>query len=382
MFGRFGENKSSTSITYKKYEETPEDKYPTFSICFKGANVHSYNKSAIFESYGITSSHYQLLLEGKSTFTYRYNSTLRFDRKSSNVVKKASRLKFEGMMQRTFEMADILLEANFTRQDEAYNTYYSRNLEETPTFYISHEMPQIICFTRTSQNISKSPRAYDTLVLNHTAFDPDSLPKSLFEDTIIQIFIHYPGQLMRSLVKPSFSYPIFNYYGMTIGNHLHFKLYQSTVIRYRRDSNEPCNEEIEDYDAYMQEYITKETGCIHPFWKKNCKGLLKYGECQSPEQFKSFGRRLKSYNKKSCVKMVKSASWNWEGKNNWRDKAQMIFEYIDDEYQEIEYLISFGAESLISNLGGFIGIFLGCSLMRLPELLGRCKQFCIFHICC
>ena len=33
MFGRWRENKNTASITFKKYEQTPEDKYPTFSIC-------------------------------------------------------------------------------------------------------------------------------------------------------------------------------------------------------------------------------------------------------------------------------------------------------------------------------------------------------------
>ena len=42
-------------------------------------------------------------------------------------------------------------------------------------------------------------------------------------------------------------------------------------------------------------------------------------------------------------------------------------------YEEIEYSKDFGSESFISNLGGFIGIFLGYSMMQLPELLG------IFH---
>ena len=42
----------------------------------------------------------------------------------------------------------------------------------------------------------------------------------------------------------------------------------------------------------------------------------------------------------------------------------------DDFYQEIEYLAYFDGESLISNLGGFIGIFLGYSMMQFPELVG------------
>ena len=96
---------------------------------------------------------------------------------------------------------------------------------------------------------------------------------------------------------------------------------------------------------------------------------------------KSLSLKFKSYNEKPCAELFKSVAWNWEDKSHWNDKAHMKFEYIDDYYEEIEYLKYFGTESLISNLGGFIGIFLGYSLMQLPELLGRDKiKICTFKI--
>ena len=45
----------------------------------------------------------------------------------------------------------------------------------------------------------------------------------------------------------------------------------------------------------------------------------------------------------------------------------MKFIYEDTYFQEITYTKSFGLESFISNVGGFIGIFLGYSIMQLPE---------------
>ena len=116
MFARFTENKSSTSIAYKRYEQKPEDKYPTFSICLEGAKTHSYNDSAIFELYGITSDHYPLMLEGQSVFTYHYNPTSRLYTKSSARIKPTSNVDFESMVQRTIEVTDILVEADFIRK--------------------------------------------------------------------------------------------------------------------------------------------------------------------------------------------------------------------------------------------------------------------------
>ena len=45
------------------------------------------------------------------------------------------------------------------------------------------------------------------------------------------------------------------------------------------------------------------------------------------------------------------------------------FVYMDDFYQEIVNVRDFGFESFWSGIGGFVGIFLGYSLLQIPDLL-------------
>ena len=45
------------------------------------------------------------------------------------------------------------------------------------------------------------------------------------------------------------------------------------------------------------------------------------------------------------------------------------FVYMDDFYEEIINVRDFGFESLWSGVGGFVGIFLGYSLLQIPDLL-------------
>ena len=45
------------------------------------------------------------------------------------------------------------------------------------------------------------------------------------------------------------------------------------------------------------------------------------------------------------------------------------FVYSEQEYEEIQYKKAIGFESWLSNVGGFVGIFLGCSMMQFPEFL-------------
>ena len=45
--------------------------------------------------------------------------------------------------------------------------------------------------------------------------------------------------------------------------------------------------------------------------------------------------------------------------------------YRDRQYAEIRYSRGFGFESFFSGIGGFVGIFLGFSIMQLAPILGN-----------
>ena len=47
---------------------------------------------------------------------------------------------------------------------------------------------------------------------------------------------------------------------------------------------------------------------------------------------------------------------------------------IKEELKEIEEIKDFGFEDFVSDLGGFIGIFLGFSMLQIPQLLGISKN--------
>ena len=71
--------------------------------------------------------------------------------------------------------------------------------------------------------------------------------------------------------------------------------------------------------------------------------------------------------------MYNIVGWNWLDVEDPKTTEGVPIRFIYQEiyYQELEYLPDFDLETLISNVGGFVGIFLGYSLMQLPELLGN-----------
>ena len=61
---RYLANEDTSSITHKHFNLTPQDKYPTFSICFKGQDLYWDKEKILFSILGVTSSQYVETLKG------------------------------------------------------------------------------------------------------------------------------------------------------------------------------------------------------------------------------------------------------------------------------------------------------------------------------
>ena len=73
-----------------------------------------------------------------------------------------------------------------------------------------------------------------------------------------------------------------------------------------------------------------------------------------------------------CVDMYPIVGWNWlqDESTTRTNEIHVKFYYQEHYYQELTYTADFDLETFISNIGGFVGIFLGYSMMQLPELIG------------
>ena len=129
----------------------------------------------------------------------------------------------------------------------------------------------------------------------------------------------------------------------------------------------------------IKELTINETGCIPPYWKSDYDKLSTLEECRSPEDLQIANGLIENRTKMlestvgPCIEMFNSVVWNWEeDKTASTRKASIIrFFYPEKSFQQIEYLPDFDLETFISNVGGFVGIFLGYSLMQFPDLLGK-----------
>ena len=381
LVGRFLEDRSTTSITYKQYNDKPEDKYPTYSICFKGNSFYWRHGLEIFNEYGLYSYQLEQMLKGEPTFSYEYDHTSRLYKKLPTIIKNESNLN-----SCHFQLEDILVEAIFTADDLQNSISYSNfstSGHDNQPFYLGYQTPDMICYTRDTKYEKGTIRLEDDIVFDEKMqYKTNLFPfKNVTDDhAYIEIYIHYPGQLIRSLDTPSFTSSFLEYRWNEI---LEIKLSQGTILRKRSNSMSPCNNEILDYDLYLQKSIctNDKIRCIPPFWKKTLQGELDLEECTTSKQLKEIynyvnnQKEMLSNHESPCIDMYSSFVRNWNARQSWSSKlapnqAVITIMYKDKYYQEIQYLKAFDVEGFISNLGGFVGIFLGYSMMQLPDLLG------------
>ena len=114
--------------------------------------------------------------------------------------------------------------------------------------------------------------------------------------------------------------------------------------------------------------------CVPPFWTRTINSAKVREECTSLEQLKEANNLIEDYKrtfheiKPPCIDMFNSVVW--AQRRSW-DDAYMEILYAEKYYEEILQVEDFSIQDFISNLGGFIGIFLGYSMMQIPELLGK-----------
>ena len=374
-------NLDETFIRMKRYNDDPlEDKYPTFSICFKGTEFIWYHDYNIFQAYGLNAAQFELMLKGENAIRYERNNELRSYKK---VLVGSNNGSYEDFDNFHIRLSDILSEARFVTDRPSSNTYKSFRTGQNDSNHMplqySYQSADTICFTRNS-NDSKDLVRLDDLI----TFRGSILGHELFNETEIQIFIHYPDQLISSFSKPKYT-ASFSYFLSTLkGNNesnfnvLEFKISQCKILRKRHDANVPCNKDITNHDKYLQMEYIRNLGCIPIYWKylliSNESSLPQLDECTSTEKLKKAYQDLKDVsniqgvNDNPCDEMLLLAidSIN-DNPNPQPNDFSIKFHYTEKIYEEILYDKKYTFENFCNTLGGFWGIFLGFSLMQFPE---------------
>lgn len=139
----------------------------------------------------------------------------------------------------------------------------------------------------------------------------------------------------------------------------------------------------EEYKNTLIEMI----GCVPPYW--NVSGTVR--PCRSQEQMRRFAiEAFKAYNEnleeidklvKPCIELKKFqydyTETQYDPKHstefspglkleNNENITKFFVDFVNSDFKEVQQVKAFGIESLVGNVGGYIGLFLGLSIIQLP----------------
>ena len=352
---RYYKNKDTSSISYKRFNASPYDLYPAFSICFQDDMGGIYDSQYLNNTARITRLDYTNMLAG----TYGPGANIYNSELNGLGIKTLSGLDLQNS---TMNFQDTF------RQFFAYNEKVHKSFaKESMPFYISYQDPTKVCFTRRTEYKKGLIRKTDLLWL-----EKFEVLKVLSFRTKLTIYIHHHGQLIRSFNKAALDVSLNKRSLNKLNQYIKISLVHVSVLRKRHNANEPCNPDLHDDDEKLRTQIMDKVGCVPPYWKHFQTKPMTLKDCNSSLQLQKMYGLIKHYKRvmdtydPPCEEMNIVYTVQREGAPLY---PAILFTYIGDMYEEIINEKVFGFEMFWSSIGGIIGIFLGYSLSQIPKLI-------------
>ena len=357
---RYFDNNDRSVISYKRFADSPQDIYPTFSICIsdKSENWYKFFKDDFDYAIPILNGRYYQygrLLKGMDVYDIQLDIRNISEDYGSIFIMKLEQL---------YDMI------NFTTQYKKYDLSLNAESDsnEPFPFYVSYLDPQAVCYTRKDDPKENTIRIEDKIHLKASA-----LKKFNKKETILNIFMHHPGQLLRVFDAPIYQWNFYHVIGGIRKPTLNFKVSQVSILRKRPDSNSPCNPDLYYDDLEFMRQVSKDVGCTPVYWKYIVPAEFKFETCYNAEQYQKVWNILQNFTQtqsnyqQPCNEMKMEVT---TGFLRYPDgNLRISVKYQDKTYEEIINEREFGFESLWSTIGGFVGIFVGTSLSQLPKLV-------------
>jgi hypothetical protein len=322
---RFLENADTSSIETRSFNESPEDPYPSLTMCIVGAELRWFNDATIFERFEVNPTKYGELLKGNNVPKYEYDYKTRLYNTFPVDIRNGSNQDFESF---SLNISNVITGLEFLTENDQKSIHYGRGSKGKETkhlpFEVNYNTPDTICFTDSLAIDSlKTIRTLDWLLLNQSIFGND-----LYRNVHFNMYFHYPGQLLRTFHNPSLETNVL------LGNHnnkekvwdkvFKIKIEEVTILRKRPNSNIPCKNHLNQFDdANFMEEIMKRVGCMPIYWK-DIRGLSERRECESPSELKQVYQLIQnnkdvlvSYDG-TFVEMSVATNYDEKEENKWK----------------------------------------------------------------
>ena len=377
---RYTKNDDASIISFKRFNASPKDKYPSFTLCFqtgeaKGEAIFDVNQLGAISD--IRPLRYWKLITGKINTTVDEVKQLSY---FSNVT-----IKMQNLVRQLYTIGDDLKKSNkwalkkVHAKPSAGNPLISDSSSSSWPFYVSYQNPDKICFTRSVSYKKDEVKLKDGVILDSQVLD------ELHGSGYLYLYVHYPHHTIRSFGE-EVAFLLLTKKSGDINKTLRIKISGVNVIRKRIDANSPCDSSVDDQDSYFRSEVIQKLGCIPPYWKSLidsnhsplslCVSSIKLRDAYKYAQRMILRREIYSKSE-PCTEM--SVSSSIEAKTN-KSNLILVFHYRAKNYMDTTNTRAYVVGDLVSSAGGFVGMFLGFGLFQLPEIFSSfsnsIKKFC------
>ena len=163
-----------------------------------------------------------------------------------------------------------------------------------------------------------------------------------------------------------------------ISNHavdVSFSIPHVSILKKRHDAVKKCDVSLKDNDNRFRMKVSKKVGCIPIYWRHILNPNVSLPICNESIQLNQiynlirFSKNFLLTYDPPCVELMTPISTNRRMSQDFGTKLVITVLYATETFEEITNVRDFDIESLWSSAGGFIGLFLGYSLVQVTEIL-------------
>ena len=371
QFKRYFENADAPMISFNPFNQFPEDDvYPDVTFCFSEIPKRSgsiYNNEYLMEQNNLNKKDYQnLLLGNEKTWNAKSNGTI------------VSNINFDNV---TIQLEDLVIYYYVTLLEGASPITGDQVMEKT------FQIPGKVCFTRSFGKL-----------LGHSLITVESF-KMRLSNSYVTVFVHYPGNVLRTVFgmdwiwKSSLTITKENIKSVT--NKYELMVNQMSVLKKRESAVKPCDPTPTDDKRFWKE-LQSRLNCTPSYWESlfisndinisnasSCNHFDEFKELQNMIWTKPMAKQVKlkedifssftmPCNEMSIIvgkeeKLKKECTGSKEKCRKEKNDFLLKISYRTQKYQEVRNVEDFGVESLFSYIGGYVGIFVGYSLLNLLD---------------
>ena len=406
QFVRYGKNEDLSVVQdhHLEFALGSKDNPPTYSICLFAPNwgTGSLYKpdSHHWKQARMTSTNYRAFLRGSSLFkgapegkTFEASEELS-DAETMDIERYFSGVRYEEVVIDLF--GDIISSFSAITKKDGDRSYEAKfDINSSLIFKIkpmikTHQSSEEVCYTRTLDLEKGRVILEDRMHLN--------VSKLFAKGLGLNIYVHERGQLIRHLtnsyqpavttfvppnvekIQSSILKSLLNKKSVPnepINNDIEFKIDNVVISRKRNTERTPCDNELMNEDRKWQDMFEKTIGCAPAYWKifaSNSTSTQNNETSCSPGQYQSYYQAISfqlaknvnaqksfydtaKYYKHPCTAITRnvfSKKSTTQKRKNEDIYLRMI--YGSETYMEIQNLEAYNGETLLGQVGGFIGV--------------------------